>query len=134
MVHTVTIANSNNSVIVINNLTTGSVAPGANLSFEFHINSLTNITYKGVSFTPESSGQGIRWHCIPHRLAGMTGQIVLAGLPPPTSEKGILIRPYWIRFIGIAATLLWTTISYFLIKSSSGHFKDHHEHVTKGLP
>src|SRR3989442_8534892 len=90
MVHTFSIANSDNSAIVINNLTTGSVAPGSNLSFEFHINSLTNITYKGVSFTPESSGQGIRWFCIPHRLAGMTGQIVLAGLTAPTPEKGIL--------------------------------------------
>ena len=134
MVHTFSIANSDNSEIVINNLTTGSVASGANLSFEFHINSLTNITYRGVSFTPESSGQGIRWYCIPHRLAGMTGQIVLAGLTAPTPEKGILIRAYWIGIIGIAATLLWTIISYFIIKSSSGHFKDHHEHVRKGLP
>src|SRR5713226_4538843 len=87
MVHTFSIANSDNSVIVINNLTTGSVAPGANLSFEFHINSLTNITYKGASFTPESSGQGIRWFCIPHRAAGMTGEILLAGLTAPTPEK-----------------------------------------------
>ena len=134
MVHTFSIANSDNSVIVINNLTTGSVAPGANLSFEFHINRLTNITYKGVSFTPESSGQGIRWYCIPHRGAGMTGEIVLAGLTAPTPEKGILIRAYWIGIIGIAATLLWTIIIYFIIKCSSGHFKDHHEHVRKGLP
>jgi len=134
MVHTFSIANSDNSAIVINNLTTGSVASGANLSFEFHITSLTNITYKGVSFTPESSGQGIRWYCIPHRAAGMTGEIVLAGLTAPTPEKGILIRAYWIGIIGIAATLLWTIISYFIIKSSSGHFKDHHEHVRKGLP
>src|SRR2546426_6266675 len=37
MVHTFSIANSDDSVIVINNLTTGSVASGANLSFEFHI-------------------------------------------------------------------------------------------------
>ena len=134
MVHTFSIANSDNSVIVINNLTTGSVAPGANLSFEFHINSLTNITYKGVSFTPESSGQGIRWYCIPHRGAGMTGEILLAGLTAPTPEKGILIRAYWIGIIGIAATLAWTIVSYFLIKSSSPHFKDHSEHLRKGLP
>src|SRR5438445_7278108 len=68
MVHTFSIANSDNSVVVINNLTTGSVALGANLSCEFHINSLTNITYNDVAYTPQSSGQGIRWHCIPHRL------------------------------------------------------------------
>jgi len=134
MVHTFSIANSDNSAIVINNLTTGSVAPGSNLSFEFHINSLTNITYKGVSFTPESSGQGIRWFCIPHRNAGMTGEILLAGLTAPTPEKGILIRAYWIGIIGIAATLAWTIISYFIIKSSSPHFKNHAEHVRKGLP
>jgi len=134
MVHTFSIANSDDSVIVINNLTTGSVASGANLSFEFHINSLTNITYKGVSFTPESSGQGIRWFCIPHRGAGMTGEILLAGLTAPTPEKGILIRAYWIGIIGIAATLAWTIISYFIIKSSSPHFKDHSEHLRKGLP
>ena len=134
MVHTFSIANSDDSAIVINNLTTGSVAPGANLSFEFHINSLTNITYKGVSFTPESSGQGIRWFCIPHRNAGMTGEILLAGLTAPTPEKGILIRAYWIGIIGIAATLAWTIISYFIIKSSSPHFKNHAEHVRKGLP
>jgi len=134
MVHTFSIANSDNSVTEIGNSSTGSVAPGKNISFEFHINSLTNITYKGVSFTPESSGQGIRWFCIPHRSAGMTGEILLAGLTGPTPEKGILIRAYWIGIIGIAATLAWTIISYFIIKSSSGHFKDHHEHVRKGLP
>src|SRR5438128_10311134 len=134
MVHTFSIANSDDSAIVINNLTTGSVAPGANLTFEFHINSLTNITYKGVSFTPESSRQGIRWFCIPHRNAGMTGEILLAALTAPTPEQRILIRASCIGIIGIAATLLWTIISYFIIKSSSGHFKDHLEHVRKGLP
>src|SRR3989454_11013801 len=134
MVHTFSIANSDNSAIVINNLTTGSVAPGSNLSFEFHINSLTNITYKGVSFTPESSGQGIRWFCIPHHTAGMTGEIVLAGLHAPAPEKGILIRGSWLGVLGRAAPRLWTSIRYFIIKSSSGHFKDHHEHVRKGLP
>src|SRR5437867_11364672 len=131
MIHTFSIDNSDNSV---REISTGNVNPGSNVSFEFHINSLTNITYNGTSFTPESSGQGIRWYCIPHRAAGMTGEILLAGLTAPTPEKGILIRAYWIGIIGIAATLLWTIISYFIIKSSSGHFKDHHEHVRKGLP
>jgi len=49
-------------------------------------------------------------------------------------EKGILLRAYWIGIIGIAATLLWVIISYFLIKSSSRHHTDHREHVRKGLP
>src|SRR3989454_6722880 len=131
MVHTFTIDNSDRSA---QEISAGNVNPGQNVSIEFHINSLTNITYNGTSFTPESSGQGIRWYCIPHRGAGMTGEILLAGLTAPTPEKGILIRAYWIGIIGIAATLAWTIISYFLIKSSSPHFKDHSEHLRKGLP
>ncbi len=131
MIHTFSIDNTNGPPAKI---TTGNVAPGQNVSIEFHINSLTNITYNGTSFTPESSGQGIRWYCVPHRALGMTGEMLLAGLTAPTPEKGILIRAYWIGIIGIAATLAWTIISYFIIKSSSGHFKDHHEHVRKGLP
>src|SRR5436309_14988750 len=131
MIHTFSIDNSDNSV---REISTGNVNSGQNVSFEFHINSLTNITYNGTSFTPESSGQGIRWYCIPHRGAGMTGEILLAGLTAPTPEKGILIRAYWIGIIGIAATLAWTIISYFIIKSSSRHFKNHSEHLRKGLP
>src|SRR5438132_217943 len=131
MIHTFSIDNSDNSV---REISTGNVNSGQNVSLEFHINSLTNITYNGTSFTPESSGQGIRWYCVPHRGAGMTGEILLAGLTAPTPEKGILIRAYWIGIIGIAATLAWTIISYFIIKSSSPHFKNHAEHVRKGLP
>jgi len=131
MVHTFSIDNSDRSA---QEISTGGVNPGQNVSLEFHINSLTNITYNGTSFTPESSGQGIRWYCVPHRTAGMTGEILLAGLSAPTPEKGILIRAYWIGIIGIAATLAWTIISYFIIKSSSRHFKDHSEHLRKGLP
>jgi len=131
MVHTFSIDNSDRSA---QEITTGSVNAGQNVSLEFHINSITNITYNGTSFTPESSGQGIRWYCVPHRAAGMTGEILLAGVTAPTPEKGILIRAYWIGIIGIAATLAWTIVSYFIIKSSSRHFKDHSEHVRKGLP
>ena len=130
MIHTFSIDNTD----AVREINTGNVDPGQNASIEFHINSLTNITYNGTSFTPESSGQGIRWYCVPHRAAGMVGEILLAGVTAPTPEKGILIRAYWIGIIGIAATLLWTIISYFIIKSSSRHFKDHHEHVRKGLP
>src|SRR5713226_7572593 len=130
MIHTFSIDNTN----AVREISTGNVNPGNNVSIEFHINSLTNITFNGTSFTPESSGQGIRWYCVPHRAAGMTGEILLAGLTAPTPEKGILIRAYWIGIIGIAATLAWTIISYFIIKSSSPHFKDHSEHLRKGLP
>jgi len=50
------------------------------------------------------------------------------------TEKGILLRAYWIGIIGIAATLLWTIISYFVIKTSSRHFRDHSEHARRGGP
>src|SRR2546430_1386147 len=68
--------------------------------------------------------------------AGIAGRIALAGAPAggQPAEKGILLRAYWIGIIGIAATLLWVIISYFLIKSSSRHHTDHREHVRKGLP
>lgn len=131
IVHTFSIDNSDNSA---REISTGNVDPGKNVSIEFHINSMTNITFNGTSFTPESSGQGIRWYCIPHRGTGMVGEILLAGVSAPTPEKGILIRAYWIGIIGIAATLVWLIISYFIIKSSSRRFTDHHEHVRKGLP
>src|SRR2546422_7835064 len=109
MVHTFSIDNTN----AFREISTGNVDPGKNVSIEFHINSLTNITFNGTSFTPESSGQGIRWYCIPHRLAGMTGEIVLAGLTAPAPEKGILVRAYWSGVIGIGATRPWTITTYF---------------------
>jgi plastocyanin len=115
---------------------TGTLAPGKTKFLNFTVLSLTRIMYNGTSFTPEVSPQGgILFYCIPHRTAGMTGRIALAGVSTsqPT-EKGILLRAYWIGIIGIAATLLWTIISYFVIKSSSRHFRDHSEHVRKGGP
>jgi plastocyanin len=131
MDHTFTIFNSDTTLIKIN---TGNVAPGRNASVEFHINTMTNITYNKTSFVPEATAQGIRWFCIPHRTLGMVGEILLAGVTPPTPQKGINLRAYWIGIIGIAATLVWTGISYFVIKSSSSHFKGHREHIRKGLP
>jgi hypothetical protein len=64
----------------------------------------------------------------------MQGRIVLASEQAPEAEKGILLRAYWIGIIGIAATLGWVGVSYFVIKSSSRHFTDHREHVRRGLP
>ena len=131
MNHTFTIFNADMTLIEIS---TGDVAPGANASIEFHINTMTNITYRNVSFSPEATAQGIRWFCIPHRQAGMLGEILLAGFTPLAPQKGINLRAYWIGIIGIAATLAWTGISYFVIKSSSRHQKGHREHIRKGLP
>ena len=87
----------------------------------------------GTSFVPEPSGSGIRFYCTVHPVT-MVGLISLASLPAAVPEKGILLRAYWIGIIGIAVTLVWVGIAYYVIKSSSRHFVDHSEHVRKGLP
>jgi hypothetical protein len=133
MQHSFTIADVNGTA----QINTGLVNPGLNVSLNFTVVSMTLIAYNGTHFRPESaSGGGIVFYCIPHRGTGMVGSIALAGAPSTSAppEKGILLRAYWIGIIGIAATLLWTIISYFLIKSSSRHFTDHREHVRRGLP
>jgi len=128
-VHTFTLANAAGDPVI----NTRSVLPNTTASVEFHIISLTNISYNGSFFQPEALGTGIRFFCIPH-APGMQGSIVLASLQAPEPEKGVLLRAYWIGIIGIAAMLVWIGISYFLIKSSSRHFTDHREHVRRGLP
>ena len=133
MQHSFTIDDVNGTI----KINTGLVNPGSNMTLNFTVVSMTLIAYNGTQFKPEvAPGGGILFYCIPHRTAGMTGRIALAGAPTSgqPAEKGILLRAYWIGIIGIAAMLLWTIISYFLIKSSSRHFTDHREHVRKGLP
>jgi len=127
--HTFTLANAAGNPVI----NTGSVTPNTTASVEFHIVSLTNISYNGSFFRPEALGTGIRFFCIPH-APGMEGRILLASLQAAEPERGVLLRAYWIGIIGIAAMLVWIGISYFLIKSSSRHFTDHREHVRKGLP
>ena len=132
MAHSFTIADLNGTP-QINSLILNPGAPNVTLSFT--VLSLTRIAYNGTQFTPQPSpAGGILFYCIPHQTAGMVGRIALAGLAPPPVEKGILLRAYWIGLIGIAVTLLWVVISYYIIKSSSHHFKDHAEHVRRGLP
>ena len=128
--HTFTINDENDTV----RISTGIVDPGVNVTLNFTLLSMKRILFNGTEFTPEAAGTGIRYYCIPHRVAGMVGGIDLATAQQPAQEKGILLRAYWIGIIGIAATLVWIGISYFLIKSSSRHFTDHREHVRKGLP
>jgi hypothetical protein len=111
--------------------------PQTNYTLEFTINSMTNVTINGTSFTPVAGPLGgIQYYCIPHRALGMVGEIILASATqqaaPP--EKGINIRAYWIGMIGIISMIVWIGISYFVVKTSSPHFKDHKEHVRKGLP
>ena len=132
MAHSFTIADVNGTP-QINSLILNPGAPNVTLSFT--VLSLTRIAYNGSQFTPQPSpAGGILFYCIPHQTAGMVGRIALAGLAPPPVEKGILLRAYWIGLIGIAVTLFWVVISYYIIKSSSHHFKDHAEHVRRGLP
>ena len=129
--HTFTI-NNNAAKPVINS----DLKPQENATFQFTVNSLTNITYNGTSFTPEVGPTGgIRFHCVYHQPQ-MVGEIVLAGAPSAAGQeqKGIFLRAYWIGIIGIAAMLVWVGISYFIIKGSTPRFKDHKEHVRKGLP
>ena len=133
MGHSFTIDDVNQTPHRIN---TGTLGPGQTKVLNFTVLSMTRILYNGTSFTPEVASQGgILFYCIPHRGALMIGRIAMAGVTTtqPT-EKGILLRAYWIGIIGIAATLLWTIISYFVIKSSSRHFRDHSEHLRRGGP
>ena len=131
MDHTFTINDVNGTKLI----NTGLVAPGQNATLNFTVVTMARIVLSnGTSFVPEPSGSGIRFYCVPHGGAGMVGLISLASLPAAVPEKGILLRAYWIGIIGIAVTLVWVGIVYYVIKSSSRHFVDHSEHVRKGLP
>jgi hypothetical protein len=129
-VHTFTIVDAVEEEAVIN---TGDLPVNGSASVEFHIFSMNNISYNGSFFEPQASGTGIRFFCVPHNPA-MQGRIVLASEQAPEAEKGVLLRAYWIGIIGIAATLGWVGVIYFVIKSSSRHFTDHREHIRRGLP
>ncbi len=142
--HTFTIADKNGNPVI----DTGFVNPQTNVTFQFTINSLTNITFSNQTITNRSFTPGpaptatptdngtIQWYCIPHVGVGMVGTIMLASAVPtaPQAQKGIFLRAYWIGMIGIASMIVWIGISYFVIKSYSPHFRDHREHVRKGLP
>ena len=140
--HTFTI-NDNQGNPVIN---TGLMNPQTNASLRFRINSMTNITFSNStvtnrSFTPGPPPLGtdngtIQWYCIPHVGLGMKGTIALAGVQSAAGpeQNGVFLRAYWIGMIGIAAMLVWIGISYYIIKGSSPRFKDHREHLRKGLP
>jgi len=120
---------------------TGSLAPGQNATVTLTVITMTQVSFNGTTYTPEAGPSGILFYCIPHRGTGivgqgMVGQIILASAPVPTTvpEKGILLRAYWIGIIGIVAMLVWTGITYYIIKSSSRHFVNQAEHVRRGLP
>ena len=107
-----------------------------NVTFDIRVNSMTNITWNGTSFTPAVGPTGgIRFYCVYH-LPTMVGELTLAGAPTTAGpeQNGIFLRAYWIGLIGIAAMLVWIGISYYIIKSSTPRFKDNRDHVRKGLP
>ncbi len=131
--HTFSIDNSASPAKTIINY---DLAAQQNVTFNILVNSMTNISWNGTTFTPAvGPTNGIKFYCVYH-LPNMVGEITLAGAPVPagTEQNGVFLRAYWIGLIGIAAMLVWTGISYFIIKSSSPRFKDHREHVRKGLP
>ena|SRR3989442_728793 len=109
--------------------------PGANASVEFTVNSTNQIYFRGQLFQAEASpAGGILFFCRPHRSVNMVGKLVVGGLattPPP--EIGVFLRAYWIGLIGLAAMLLWTVITYFIIKASTRHHTDHRDHLRRGL-
>ncbi len=129
--HTFSIDNSGAKNIIDYDL-----AAQENKTFNILVNSMTNITWNGTSFTPAVGPTGgIKFYCLYH-LPNMVGEITLAGAPTTTGpeQNGVFLRAYWIGLIGIGAMLVWIGISYFIIKGSSPRFRDNREHVRKGLP
>lgn len=107
---------------------------GERAQLEFAVNSTNEIYYDGQLFRAQTQAGGILFYCAPHEAVGMVGTIVLGGGEVTPSENlGIFLRAYWIGLIGLAAMLVWIGITYFIVKSSSSHFKDHREHIRRGL-
>ena len=110
---------------------------GDRASLEFTVSSATSIVVGGTSYQAEASpAGGIKFFCTPHESLNppMMGNIVVGGATQKQSpEIGIFLRAYWIGLIGLAAMLLWTVITYFIIKGSSRHLKDHRDHIRRGL-
>jgi plastocyanin len=130
--HTFTIDDSSGNHIV--DLTVS--AHGDRATTEFTVTSATQITVGAQTFTADTStAGGIQFYCVPHLALNMVGNLVVGGVSAPESpEIGVFLRAYWIGLIGLAAMLVWTGITYFIIKGSSRHLRDHHDHIRKGLP
>ncbi len=127
--HTFTIRDSSGA-----NLVDLVVNPGETNSTEFTVNSTREISVNNVRSVVQTRGGGILFVCRPHEDIGMVGTIVIGTEVVQGPELGLFLRAYWIGLIGLAAMLVWTIIAYFIIKSSSRHFTDHHEHLRRGLP
>ena len=103
---------------------------------EFEVTSANQIVFGAQPFQAEAASTGgTKFYCVPHKDLGMIGSIVVGGTTTAAApEIGVFLRAYWIGLIGLAAMLLWTGIAYFIIKSSSRHLRDHHDHIRRGLP
>ena len=110
------------------------VDPAETNSTEFTVVSTREINVNNENVTVQTRGGGILFVCRPHVDLGMVGTIVVGTEVVQRPELGLFLRAYWIGLIGLAAMLVWTVIAYFIIKSSSRHFTDHHEHLRRGLP
>ncbi len=109
-------------------------APGDRAYTEFTMASATQVTYGGQTFTAEAVSGGVKFFCAPHEALGMVGAIIVGGVSGPATENtGMVIRAYWIGLIGLGAMLAWIVITYFLVKTSSRHFRDAKEHIRRGL-
>jgi len=110
------------------------VDPGETNWTEFTVESTREISVNNETFTVQIRGGGVLFLCRPHVDIGMVGTIAVGTEVVLRPELGLFLRAYWIGLIGLAAMLVWTGIAYFIIKSSSRHFTDHHEHLRRGLP
>jgi len=110
------------------------------VQFSLVVLDTTKIEYGGrtIDTAAQEDTKGIEFYCFPHKGDKMVGSIVIGGAATTTAaegrELGVFLRAYWIGVIGILATILLTVISYWIIKGQSRHYRDHTEHVRKGLP
>ncbi len=112
-------------------------ATGAKAYANFTVDTATQIKFSGQTFTAEQSAGAIKFFCIPHETVGMVGTIAVGGAGPTggtTQNLGVPVQAYWIGLIGLGVMLLWIGVTYFLVKTSSRHFRDNREHVRRGLP
>jgi len=134
--HTFTIRSTEASDNLISVDLPVSTGRGNSKTVEFTIVKQGQILFGSRNETVETVGGRIKFFCIPHEAAGMVGYIAIGGAAeaaePP--EKGVFLRAYWIGLLGFAGTLLLVGISYFVIKGSSRHYRDHHEHIRRGGP
>lgn len=109
---------------------------GAKAYANFTVDTATQITYAGQTFHAELSSGAIKFFCIPHEALGMAGQIVVGGVSTGGAQQnlGVPVQAYWIGLIGLSAMLVWIGVAYFLVKTSSRHFRDNREHLRRGLP